>query len=309
MARRETVALGLLLPPSDHLPPACGDGAGVVLQQHPAQHVHRRQLAQPARARVIDRSQQRVPVASVGDRQLLPPGLRLRRPPGGHRRGVAAGEIGHADPLGHPVRVRGRQRLQRSPHRLPGQLQPVQRRHRRHHVRGVGALLAARLDQAIGGQPRQQRVQRHLLQPAIGDPGPELRQHRVIKARVIQRQPQQVLPVDPGPHRPGRLPVSQVLHPLQHGHQRQPRRGPARLAPDPEHGRELLILKPLTQTVANLDRQRPGPLTRVLRRDRPRDLRSGSGHGRLHAHDIPDPAAGRRQGRTTTAAGRSWRSP
>jgi hypothetical protein len=38
MTGRETVALGLLLPPPDHLPPA-GDGAGIVLQQHPAPHV------------------------------------------------------------------------------------------------------------------------------------------------------------------------------------------------------------------------------------------------------------------------------
>ncbi len=180
MTGRETVALGLLLPPPDHLPPAAGDGAGVVLQQHPAQHVHRRQLAQPARGgAVIDRFQQRVPVPGAGDRQLLPPGLRLRRPPGGHRRAVAAGPAGRADPLLQPVRVRRCQRLHRGPHGLPGQLQPVQRRHRRHHVRGVGALLAARLDQAIGGQLRQQRVQRHLLQPRLRHLAPELRQHRL----------------------------------------------------------------------------------------------------------------------------------
>jgi hypothetical protein len=67
MARRETFALWFFLPPSDHLPPVCGDGTGVVLQQHPAQHVHRRQLAQPARRRaVINRFQQRVPVTGVG---------------------------------------------------------------------------------------------------------------------------------------------------------------------------------------------------------------------------------------------------
>ena len=173
MAGRETVALRFLLPPLDHLPPVCGDGPGVVLHQHPAQHVHRGQLAQPARrGGVIDRLQQRVPVAGVGDGQLVLLRLGRRGPPGGHRGAVAAGEIGHADPLRHPVRVRGRQRLQRRPHALPGQLQPVQRRHRRDHVGGVGALLAARLDQALGRQPCQQRVQRHLLQPAIRRPGP-----------------------------------------------------------------------------------------------------------------------------------------
>ena len=48
MAGRETVTLRLLLPPLDHLPPGPGDGAGVVLHQHPPQHVHRRPLLQEA---------------------------------------------------------------------------------------------------------------------------------------------------------------------------------------------------------------------------------------------------------------------
>jgi hypothetical protein len=129
----------------------------------------------------------------------------------------------------------------RGPYAFPGQLQPVQRRHRRDDVGGIGALLAARLDQAIGGQPGQQRVQRHLLQAGIRYPAPELSQHRVIKARIIQRQPGQVLPVQPHPDRVGCQPAGQVLLPLQHRHQRQPRRGPPRLAPRPERRRERLI--------------------------------------------------------------------
>ena len=136
------------------------------------------------------------------------------------------------------------------------------------------------------------RVQRHLLQPRIGHPGAELGRHRVIKARVVQRQPQQVLPVDPGPDRLSRLPVGQLLRPLQDRHQRQPRRRPARTAPDPERGRELLIGQPLAQPVPDLDRQRPRALTRVLGgRDLRIRLRPGNS---LHAHDIPDPAAGTR---------------
>jgi hypothetical protein len=74
-------------------------------------------------------------------------------------------------------------------------------------VRGIGALLATRPHQARRGQPGQQRVQHHELQPGIGDPAPELGQDRVVKARVSQGQPEQVLPVDPGPHRIGRPPA------------------------------------------------------------------------------------------------------
>ena len=150
MARRETVAFRLLLPPLDHLPPVPGDGAGVVLHQHPAQHVHRGQLAQPGRGRrSVDGFQQRVPVPGISDGQLVLPRLRGRRPPRRQRGAVAAGPVRHADPLRQPARMRRRQRLHRGPHALPGQLQPVQRRHRRDHVRGIGALLPARLDQAI----------------------------------------------------------------------------------------------------------------------------------------------------------------
>ena len=276
MPRRETVALRFLLPPPDHLPPALGDGAGVVLQQHPAQHVHRGQLAQPGRGgAVIDRLQQRVPVAGVGDRQLIAPGLGDRGPPGGHRGAVAAGEIGHADPLLHPVRVRGRQRLQRGPHAFPGQFQPVQRRHRRDDVRGVGALLAARPDQALSRQLCQQRVQHHLLQAVGGDPGPELGQHRMVKARIATRQAQRVLPVDPGAHRLGGLTVGEVLRLLEDRHQRQARRRPARLATHPVGARELLIGQPPAELVAHQHRQRTLTLALVHRGNVRSDLRRG----------------------------------
>jgi len=172
-AGREPVALRLLLPPSDHLPPAAGDGPGVVLQQHPAQHLDRGDLPPPARRRaVVDGFQQGVPVAGVGDRQLVALRLRQRGPPGGHRGAVAAGEVGHADPVGQPVRAHGGQRLQHGPHAFPRQLQPVQGRDRRDHVRGVGPLLPARLDQAVCRQPCQQR-QRALdrTAPVDGQPG------------------------------------------------------------------------------------------------------------------------------------------
>ncbi len=119
MAGRETIALRLFLPPLDHLL-AAGDDPGVVLHQHPAQHVDSRDLAQPRRGGTVkDRFQQRVPIAGAGDRQLIAAGLGGRRPPGGHRDAVAAGEIGHADPLLQPVRAGGGQRLQRGPHASP----------------------------------------------------------------------------------------------------------------------------------------------------------------------------------------------
>ena len=92
-----------------HLPPVRGDDPHVVLQQHPAQNIDRPKLTQQGRRRaVINRLQQPVAVPGAGDRQLIAPGLRDRRPPGGHRRAVPAADVRHADPLLHPGRVRGR---------------------------------------------------------------------------------------------------------------------------------------------------------------------------------------------------------
>jgi len=143
------------------------------------------------------------------------------------------------------------------------------------------------------------RVQRHLLQPHIGHPGAELGRHRVIKARVVQRQPQQVLPVDPGPDRLSRLPVGQLLRPLQDRHQRQPRRRPARTAPDPERGRELLIGQPLAQPVPDLNRQRPRALTGYLAAIAAAICGSGSGQATACTHmTYPILRPGRGEGTT-----------
>ena len=300
MAGRESVALWLLLPPLDHLRPVCAHDAGVVLQQHPAQDLHRGGLPQPGRGPlVVNGLQQREPVTAVGDGQFLPLLLRQRGPPAGDRGAVAAGPAGVQHARG-PARVRRGQRLQRRPHALPGQLQPVQRRDRRAHVRGVGPLLPARLHQTVRLQALQQRVQRGPLKPGARDLRAELRQHRVVEPRVIELQAQQVLPVQRPAHLLSGHPVGQIPRLLQHRHQRQPRRGPPRAAPHPERDREVIIVQPLAQLVTDRHRQRwhglPGPAVH-----RP-DSRGDHGvrlrpRGRLHRHDTPilQPERGGRQ--------------
>ena len=91
-------------------------------------------------------------------------------------------------------------------------------------MRGIGALLAARAEQALGDQPGQQQVQHLLLRPMLDHPGPELAEHSVVEPRVVQVQPQRVHLVQPHPHRISGLPVGHVLGLLQHAHQRQPAR-------------------------------------------------------------------------------------
>ena len=303
---RDPVAAIAGFPPADHLPPVLADRTGEALDQHGAQHLHRRDLAQPRRRRLlIARRDQRIPVPGVSHGEPVP--LRLARghpPPGTDPGAVTALPVAQAEPGREPVRARRRQRRQRRPHALPGQLGPMQRPHRRDHLRGISPLLAARPDQAVRGQLRQQRVQHRLLQLMPGDPAAELAQHAVIEPRITQAQPQQVLPVQPGPHRLRRLPAAQILHHLQHRHHRQPRRRPPRTPPHPERRREQLISHPLPQPVPHRHRQRHPP-PRVLRPDRRRDhrIRLRPRH-RTHRHHTPDSATAEGERRPHRHTGR-----
>jgi hypothetical protein len=63
-------------------------------------------------------------------------------------------------------------------------------------MRGIGALLAARLQQPLAHQGGQQHIQGPVGQAMIGHPGTELGQDRVVEPLVVQAQPQAVLPVD-----------------------------------------------------------------------------------------------------------------
>ena len=184
--------------------------------------------------------------------------------------------------------MRGGQCLDRGPDALPGQLQPVQRRDRRHHVGGIGALLPAGLDQPVCLQPLQQRVQCDPLQPGLRDLRPEFRQDRVVERAGRQRQAEEVLPVQRPLRLLGSLPVGQVLRLLQHRDQRQHRRGIPRAAPYPERRREVLILQPLAQPVPDRHRHRRLALPGPDRPDRRRDLRVRlRPRDRLHRHDMP----------------------
>ena len=300
-ARRETVPFGELLPPP-HLLPAIGDLPAELLDPDPAQRLDGGQLPQPRRrARPVHLLQQVVAVGAVPHHQRLPAGLALRQVQVIDPRAVDL-LPGLIDRPGQPVRHRDRQRLQRRPQRLPGQLQPVQLTDRAQHVSGIGALPAAGLDQAEPGQALQQRVQRQARQIAGHQPGPELAQHAGVKALVIQLQAQRVLPRHPVPDRVSSLPASQVLRELQHaGHHQLPRRDP-RPPPHPERGGKPRIGVHLAQLLADPHRQIP------LRERRPRHSRSEPGNirprPRLHRHDhtILRPDEGKATARRSSAS-------
>ena len=220
-ARREAV-LGVL--PPGHLLPVRPGLPVELLDQDQPQRLHRGQLPRHGRGgRGIGLLQQVIAVPGVLRRQFRAGRLALRQP--------QIGDPLPVDPLPGRVRDRrqparrgGGQRLQRRPHRLPGQLQPVQLPDPGQHVRGIGPLPHPGFYQAGLLQPGQQQIQQQLLPPAGHQPGPELAQHGKIEPRIGQLQAQAVLPVDPAPHRISRLPVRQVLSELQRRDHRQLRR-------------------------------------------------------------------------------------
>jgi hypothetical protein len=95
-------------------------------------------------------------------------------------------------PHGQPASQRARrcrsQCLQGCAQRLGEELQPVDRTHRREHVRGISALPTSGLEQSEFRQPGQQQVKRLLFRPVVDQPLPKSGQHRVIEPRIGQLQ-------------------------------------------------------------------------------------------------------------------------
>jgi hypothetical protein len=290
-ARREA----LLVPPPDHLLPV----RVKLLDPDPAQRLHRGQPGQPARRpRGMHLAQQVVAVAAVLHGQVRAGGLAGRQPQFSDLLPVNL-LPGRVDHPGQPVRRGGGQRLQRRPHALPGQLQPVHLPDPAQHVGGIGPLPHPRPHQAQLTQPGQQRLQQHRLHPAGHQPGPELAQHAEVEPLIAQLQAQAVLPVQPPAHRISGLPVRQVRGELQNRHHRQLRRGDPRRSPHPVRPAERLVRAPRAQPVTGPHRQRPLP-------ERPPGDPGSTGRHlrprtRLHRHDDPILQPGTGTGKTPAA--------
>jgi hypothetical protein len=106
----------------------------------------------------VDGAEQRVAVGADDDRLRLPRLLAGRQafvldpatvPLGPDRRALGAQPVGGSDG----------ERVERVAHRLADHLEPVERADLREHVRGVGALPAARLQQPPSAAPVQEPVE------------------------------------------------------------------------------------------------------------------------------------------------------
>jgi hypothetical protein len=122
-------------------------------------------------------------------------------------------------------------------------------------------------------QAVQQLAQEPLLGASLEQPRTELAQHRVVEARIVQLEAEQVLPVDARPHRFRGLAVGQVLAELQDGDERQAPGRQARLAEPGEQVGEVRVGEDAAELVAELQQRV------ALAEGGPGDARRRLGHG------------------------------
>ncbi|HEX9131852.1 MAG TPA: hypothetical protein VF844_06140 [Ktedonobacteraceae bacterium] len=142
--------------------------------------------------------------------------------------------------------------IERRTHTLPHAFQAAERAHAGQHRRRIGALLAARFEPAALARQLQDRFQEQVWRSRRQHALAEVRQDRVIEARLIQRQGQRIQPIDARAHRVGDLPIGQPLEGLQHRHQRQPPGGFCGPSPFGKQMGKLLIAVDRPQRVAQL---------------------------------------------------------
>ena len=242
----------LALPPAHLLPVPV-----VLLVPGLAQGPDRRDLRQPFRG--PGRAD------GVQQREAVPAGL--PEPPGpgvfplGEAIGVDPGAVAvrplRADQPGKPAGSGCSQGFQRSPQRLADEFHPVQRAHRRQHVRGAGPLPPAGTQQPGTRQPRQHYLQHPLLQPVPDEARAEVPQDGVVEAGIIQLQAEEELPVHPGPHLVSGLPVRQPLRELKHRYQRQGTRRGRRAATPRKRRGKVLVRQQRTERLTDPDGQGP----------------------------------------------------
>jgi hypothetical protein len=142
----------------------------------------------------------------------------------------------------NPVRNNGGQIIESGAERLADQFQKMEVMHGPQHMRAVGALLAARFDQPASLEALEHGVQQQMLRLAGDKAGPELGERAEVEPGISQFEPQRILPVDPGAHSVGGLPVAEVLEKLEDRDQSQSPWRKGGLPPGRVEPLEVLIL-------------------------------------------------------------------
>ncbi|MEY9940490.1 hypothetical protein ABH932_005296 [Streptacidiphilus sp. MAP5-52] len=188
----------------------------VVLHDDPPQGLGLRAgpVTQPV---LVEAFKQPAGVVAGGQDPGLGPGRVLSQP---DLAAIAAAPV-LINQAGQQVPGRAGRLLQRGTGRLGDQFQPGQVAHRGQHVGGVGALGGALADQTGLLQAGQSKVQEAVRAPVLHQPLPEVGQHAVVEARIVQLKAERVLEVDAAPHGLRGVAVGQSQQELQHAYRGQ----------------------------------------------------------------------------------------
>jgi hypothetical protein len=83
--------------------------------------------------------------------------------------------------------------------RFAHELQPIERTHCREHVPRVSSLATMRFEQSMLAELLQEHVQQQPFGTIVNQPTPELAEHGVVEARILELQTQGILPIDSAP--------------------------------------------------------------------------------------------------------------
>ena len=115
----------------------------------------------------------------------------------------------------------------------------------------VGALGAARLDQALITQEGEQGVAEEPFSLARDQPSPERAQDRGSKARILKRECEGLFPVQARPNGVGSLAVGATFAELQHAGEREAEGGLSRLTDLGEERGKVLVVVDHAEVVAD----------------------------------------------------------
>jgi hypothetical protein len=190
------------------------------------------------------------------------------------------------DVLLQPFRGDRCEHIQGVAHRLANKLQAVQAANDGQDAGGVGALLAPSLDQPHLPEPVEQMVEKQPFVLAFQQTATELREHRGVKAGIVEFKGEGIFPVDAGPDGVGGLPVGKTFCELHDCHQGKPPRRHRWLAAPGEQVGEVLVLEDRTERVphGHIDRAKP----RHKPRDRSNIYREGLAKGAPGATHVAD---------------------
>ena len=196
----------------------------------------------------------------------------------------------HPDPVGGL----GGEHVQGGSDRLGGQFQPVELADVGGDVGRVCPLSAPTRQEATVSAGIEDAVEEHVLGAAMDEPCPELAEHTRVETGVVEREPEEALPVDPAADGVGGGPVGEPLAELEDGHEGEPPRRVGRLAEGGvEHG-EIAVGEHGPELVAEGEQRRAlgeGGVGDPGRVDRDRTGLLGLEHGGVGGRQLVPRAA------------------